>query len=74
MPKPVNPLSVLRPATETATSARVKLMRSRKHTKKLNNEVMDVLVDKALEAVEKLEVYLKKELDREKRLSNASKD
>lgn len=74
MPKQVNPLSVLKPSVEIATSARVKLMNARKHVKKLNNPIADVLMENAVERVLNLEAYLQKQLEAEKRLKNASKE
>jgi hypothetical protein len=74
VPKQVEPLSVIRPATEIATSARVKLMRAKKHVKKLNNPIADVLIENACKATSSLESYLKKQLEAEKRLKNASKE
>ena len=73
MPKQVEPLSVLKPSVEITTSARVKLMRARKHVKKLNNVIADAMVESALERVLSLESYLKKQLVAEKRLSDEQK-
>ena len=73
MPKQVEPLSVLKPSVEIATSARVKLMNVRKHVKKLNNPIADVLIESAFDRVASLESYLKKQLEAEKRLRNEQK-
>lgn len=65
MPKQVNPLSVLKPATEIVTSARVRLLKSRKHIVKLNDEELDTLVARAVHIVEQLEVSVKRRLKQE---------
>ena len=50
------------------------LMRAKKHVKKLNNPIADVLIENACKATSSLETYLKKQLEAEKRLKNASKE
>ena len=74
MPKQVEPLSVLKPSVEIATSARVKLMKARKHVKKLNNPIADTLIDNACKATSSLETYLKQQLETERYLKSERKD
>ena len=62
MPKPVEPLSVLRPATEIITSARVRIHRAKKHIAKLNNAELDNKLHKATLIIEQLENIVKTEL------------
>ena len=62
MPKQVEPLSVLRPATEIITSARVRIHRAKKHIAKLNNLDLDNKLHKATLIVEELENIIKAEL------------
>jgi hypothetical protein len=62
MPKQVEPLSVLRPATEIITSARVRIYRAKKHIAKLNNLELDNKLHKATLIVEQLENIVKTEL------------
>lgn len=62
MPKQVEPLSVLRPATEIITSARVRILRAKKHIAKLNNLELDNKLHKATLFVEELEKIVKSEL------------
>ena len=62
MPKQVEPLSVLRPATEIITSARVRILRAKKHINKLNNLDLDNKLHKATLIVEELENIIKAEL------------
>jgi flagellin-specific chaperone FliS len=62
MPKQVEPLSVLRPATEIITSARVRILRARKHIQKLNNVELDNKLHKATLIIEQLENIVKTEL------------
>ena len=54
MPKQVEPLSVLRPATEIVTSARVRIHRAKKHIAKLNNAELDNKLHKATIIIEEL--------------------
>lgn len=65
MPKQVNPLSVLKPATEIATSARVRLQKCRKHVVKLNDADMDKLINKAVAIAEEVELHIKRRLKQE---------
>ena len=65
MPKQVEPLSVLRPATEIITSARVRILRAKKHIAKLNNLDLDNKLHKATLMVEELENIVKAELKKE---------
>ena len=65
MPKQVEPLSVLRPATEIITSARVRILRAKKHIAKLNNLDLDNKLHKATLMVEELEKIVKAELKKE---------
>jgi hypothetical protein len=62
MPKQVEPLSVLRPATEIITSARVRILRAKKHIAKLNNLELDNKLHKATLIIEQLENIVKAEL------------
>ena len=62
MPKQVEPLSVLRPATEIITSARVRIHRAKKHIQKLNNAELDNKLHKATLIIEQLENIVKTEL------------
>ena len=62
MPKQVEPLSVLRPATEIITSARVRIYRAKKHIAKLNNLELDNKLHKATLIIEQLENIVKTEL------------
>jgi flagellin-specific chaperone FliS len=62
MPKQVEPLSVLRPATEIITSARVRIHRAKKHIAKLNNLELDNKLHKATLIIEQLENIVKAEL------------
>ena len=62
MLKQVEPLSVLRPATEIITSARVRIYRAKKHIAKLNNLELDSKLHKATLFVEELESIVKAEL------------
>lgn len=62
MPKQVEPLSVLRPATEIITSARVRIHRAKKHIAKLNNLELDNKLHKATLIIEQLENIVKTEL------------
>lgn len=62
MPKQVEPLSVLRPATEIVTSARVRIYRAKKHIAKLNNAELDNKLHKATLVIEELEKLVKVEL------------
>ena len=62
MPKQVEPLSVLRPATEIITSARVRILRAKKHIAKLNNLELDNKLHKATLIIEQLENIVKTEL------------
>lgn len=62
MPKQVEPLSVLRPATEIITSARVRIHRAKKHIAKLNNVELDNKLHKATLIIEQLENIVKTEL------------
>jgi flagellin-specific chaperone FliS len=65
--KPVEPLSVLRPATEIITSARVRIHRAKKHIAKLNNLELDNKLHKATIIIEELENIIKRELRKEQR-------
>jgi flagellin-specific chaperone FliS len=67
MPKQVEPLSVLRPATEIITSARVRIHRAKKHIAKLNNLELDNKLHKATIIIEELENIIKRELRKEQR-------
>lgn len=67
MPKQVEPLSVLRPATEIITSARVRIYRAKKHIAKLNNADLDNKLHKATIIIEELENIIKRELRKEQR-------
>lgn len=67
MPKQVEPLSVLRPATEIITSARVRIHRAKKHIQKLNNVELDNKLHKATIIIEELENIIKRELRKEQR-------
>ncbi len=67
MPKQVEPLSVLRPATEIVTSARVRIHRAKKHIAKLNNAELDNKLHKATIIIEELEKIIKLELRKEQR-------
>ena len=67
MPKQVEPLSVLRPATEIITSARVRIHRAKKHIAKLNNAELDNKLHKATIIIEELEKIIKHELRKEQR-------
>ena len=67
MPKQVEPLSVLRPATEIITSARVRIYRAKKHIAKLNNLELDNKLHKATIIIEELENIIKRELRKEQR-------
>ena len=62
MPKQVEPLSVLRPATEIITSARVRIHIAKKHIAKLNNLELDNKLHKATLIIEQLENIVKTEL------------
>ena len=62
MLKQVEPLSVLRPATEIITSARVRIYRAKKHIAKLNNLELDNKLHKATLIIEQLENIVKTEL------------
>jgi hypothetical protein len=62
MPKQIEPLSVLRPATEIITSARVRILRAKKHIAKLNNLELDNKLHKATLIIEQLENIVKTEL------------
>lgn len=62
MPKQVEPLSVLRPATEIITSARVRILMAKKHIAKLNNLKLDNKLHKATLIIEQLENIVKAEL------------
>ena len=73
MPKQVEPLSVLKPATEIITSARVRILRAKKHIAKLNNLDLDNKLHKATLIVEQLENIVKTELrkaQKEKRIND----
>lgn len=65
MPKQVEPLSVLRPATEIITSARVRIYRAKKHIAKLNNLELDNKLHKSTIIIEELENIIKRELRKE---------
>ena len=65
MPKQVEPLSVLRPATEIITSARVRIHRAKKHIAKLNNPELDSKMNRAVFIAEELERIIKAELKKE---------
>ena len=67
MPKQVEPLSVLRPATEIITSARVRIHRAKKHIAKLNNAELDNKLHKATIIIEQLENIIKAELRKDQR-------
>jgi hypothetical protein len=67
VPKTVEPLSVLRPATEIITSARVRIHRVKKHIAKLNNLELDNKLHKATIIIEELENIIKRELRKEQR-------
>lgn len=67
MPKQIEPLSVLRPATEIITSARVRIHRAKKHIAKLNNLELDNKLHKATIIIEELENIIKRELRKEQR-------
>lgn len=67
MPKQVEPLSVLKPATEIITAARVRMLRAKKHISKLNNLELDSKMHKATLIIEELEKTIKNELRREQR-------
>ena len=67
MPKQVEPLSVLRPATEIITSARVRIHRAKKHIAKLHNAELDNKLHKATIIIEELEKIIKLELRKEQR-------
>ena len=67
MPKQVEPLSVLKPATEIITSARVRILRAKKHIAKLNNADLDNKLHKATLIIEELEQIVKNELRKEQR-------
>ena len=62
MPKQVEPLSVLRPATEIITSARVRVLRAKKHIDKLNNVDLSNKLHKATLIMNELESIVKAEL------------
>ena len=62
MPKQIEPLSVLKPATEIITSARVRILRAKKHITKLNNVELDNKLHKATLIIEQLENIVKTEL------------
>ncbi|MBR6511155.1 MAG: hypothetical protein IKT51_02810 [Phascolarctobacterium sp.] len=65
MPKQIEPLSVLRPATEIITAARVRIVRGRKHIAKLNNPELDSKMNRAVFIAEELERIIKAELKKE---------
>ena len=65
MPKQVEPLSVLRPATEIITSARVRILRAKKHIDKLNNVDLSNKLHKATLIMNELESIVKAELKKE---------
>ena len=65
MPKQVEPLSVLRPATEIITSARVRVLRAKKHIDKLNNVDLSNKLHKATLIMKELEMIVKAELKKE---------
>ena len=65
MPKQVEPLSVLRPATEIITSARVRILRAKKHIDKLNNVDLSSKLHKATLIIKELEMIVKAELRKE---------
>lgn len=67
MPKQVEPLAVLRPATEIITSARVRILRAKKHIAKLNNLELDNKLHKATLIIEQLENIVKAELRKAQR-------
>ena len=67
MSKQVEPLAVLRPATEIITSARVRIHRAKKHIAKLNNAELDNKLHKATIIIEQLENIIKAELRKEQR-------
>lgn len=67
MPKQIEPLSVLRPATEIITAARVRIQRARKHIEKLNNPELDSKMNRAVFIAEELERIIKAELRKEQR-------
>jgi flagellin-specific chaperone FliS len=67
VPKTVEPLSVLRPATEIITSDRVRIHRAKKHIAKLNNLELDNKLHKATIIIEELENIIKRELRKEQR-------
>lgn len=74
MPKQVNPLSVLKPSVELTTSARVKLMKVRKHIQKLNDVELYGKVNKAVMIIESLERIVKAELRKEQHNERIQKD
>lgn len=74
MPKQVNPLSVLKPSVELTTSARVKLMKARKHIQKLNDVELYGKVNKAVMIIESLERIVKAELRKEQHNERIQKD
>jgi hypothetical protein len=65
MPRQVNPVSVLRPATEIVTSIRVRALRAKKHITKLNDEELDFHIKMVLLSAEKLEKIIKQRLKQE---------
>ena len=65
MPKQVEPLSVLKPATEIVTSARVRVLRAKKHIDKLNNIDLSNKLHKATLIMNELESIVKAELKKE---------
>ena len=74
LPKQVNPLSVLKPSVELTTSARVKLMKARKHIQKLNDVELYGKVNKAVMIIESLERIVKAELSKEQHNERIQKD
>lgn len=57
-----NQAAVLRPAVESATAARVRLQRCKRHVSKTDVDELKVLLDKAIAASEELELKLKRKL------------
>ena len=69
MPNQVEPLSVLKPATEIITSARVRILRAKKHIDKLNNVDLSNKLHKATLIMNDLENIVKAELRKEQKRS-----